>query len=148
MKKRDTDIVIIGAGPVGLFAVFQLGQLGMRSCVIDSLEEVGGQCSALYPEKPIYDIPAYPNIKAGALIKKLMRQIKPFMPEFMLNQKVEKVEEGCEFFTIETSNKIKISAKCILIAAGNGAFGPNKPPLKDIESYEDKSVLYLSLIHI
>ena len=142
MKKRDTDVLIIGAGPVGLFAVFQLGQLGMRCCVVDSLEEVGGQCSALYPEKPIYDIPAYPNIKAGDLIKKLMRQIKPFMPEFVLNQKVEKVEEDCEFFTIETSNKTKISAKCILIAAGNGAFGPNKPPLKDIENYEGKSVFY------
>ena len=142
MKKIDTDVLIVGAGPVGLFAVFQLGQLGMRCCVVDSLEEVGGQCSALYPEKPIYDIPAYPDIKAGDLITALMRQIKPFSPKFILNQKVEKLKQVSNSYNVTTSDQTEICSKCILIAAGNGAFGPNKPPLKDIEQFEDKSIFY------
>ena len=88
---NKTDIIIIGAGPVGLFTVFEAGLLGLNCTLIDNLDKPGGQCAELYPEKPIYDIPAYPNIKAGDLIKKLMKQIEPFMPEFILNQKVQKV---------------------------------------------------------
>ena len=142
MKKINTDVLIIGGGPVGLFSVFELGQLGIRSCVVDSLDEIGGQCSALYPEKPIYDIPAYPVIKAQELIKKLHKQIQPFKPSIILNQRVEKIFDIKDIFRIITSNETEIFAKFIFIAAGSGAFGPNKPPIKDIENYEKKSVFY------
>tara|TARA_A100001015_G_C14663203_1_gene583864 strand:- start:370 stop:675 length:306 start_codon:yes stop_codon:yes gene_type:complete len=93
MKNIETDVLIIGAGPVGLFSVFELGQLGLKCCLVDSLSEIGGQCSALYPEKPIYDIPAYPEIAANELIKKLKEQSNPFKPIFLLNQRVEGLEE-------------------------------------------------------
>ena len=132
MKKIKTDVLIVGAGPVGLFAVFELGQLGIKSCVVDCLEEIGGQCIALYPEKPIYDIPAYPEIKAEELIINLKNQIKPFRPNFFLNQKVEKISEEIDSFNITTSKNNIINAKCILIAAGNGSFGPNRPPIENI----------------
>ncbi len=142
MEKIETDVVIVGAGPVGLFTVFELGQLGIKSCVVDCLEEIGGQCIALYPEKPIYDIPAYPEIKAEDLILKLKNQIKPFKPNFLLNQKVEKISKDNNFFIVTTSKKNLINTKCIIIAAGNGSFGPNKPPLKNIEKFENKSIFY------
>ncbi len=142
MKILDTDVLIIGAGPVGLFSVFELGQLGIRSHLVDSLDEIGGQCSALYPDKPIYDIPAYPNITAGELISKINAQISPFKPTIDLGQKVNKLIKKKESFYVETSNKKKINAKCIIIAAGNGAFGPNKPPMKNINEYEKKSLHY------
>ena len=93
MKKINTDVLIIGAGPVGLFTVFELGQLGMKSCVVDSLEDIGGQCTALYPDKPIYDIPAYPSVTAGELIKNLKKQIDPFKPTLLMNQKVVELEK-------------------------------------------------------
>lgn len=135
----DTDIIIIGAGPVGLFAVFQAGMLGMRCHVIDSQEIIGGQCSALYPEKPIYDIPAYPEIMGAELINKLESQAQPFNPVYHLNQQViEMRQDG----SITTSKNIVISGKAIIIAAGYGSFGPNKPPLKNIENFEGKSVFY------
>ena len=142
MKNINTDVLIVGGGPVGLFAVFELGQLGIKSCVIDCLDEIGGQCSALYPEKPIYDIPAYPVIKAEELVEKLKKQIQPFKPEIILNQKVNKFFEKNNSFQVITSNNVKIDSKCIFIAAGSGAFGPNKPPLKDIDKYENKSIFY------
>ena len=142
MKKISTDVLIIGSGPVGLFSVFELGQLGIRSCIVDSLNEIGGQCSALYPEKPIYDIPAYPVIKAQKLVEKLSQQIQPFKPSIILNQRVEKIFEINNTYKILTSNETEILAKCIFIAAGSGAFGPNKPPINDIENYEEKSVFY------
>ena len=142
MKILDTDVLIIGAGPVGLFSVFELGQLGIRSHLVDSLDEIGGQCSALYPDKPIYDIPAYPNITAGELISKINAQISPFKPTIDLGQKVNKLIKKKESFYVETSNQKKINAKCIIIAAGNGAFGPNKPPMKNINEYEKKSLHY------
>ena len=94
MKKINTDVLIIGSGPVGLFSVFELGQLGIKSCVVDSLNEIGGQCSALYPEKPIYDIPAYPVIKAQELVEKLHKQIQPFKPSIILNQRVLKKKKS------------------------------------------------------
>ena len=142
MKKINTDVLIVGAGPVGLFSVFELGQLGIKSCIVDCLDEIGGQCSALYPEKPIYDIPAYPVINAQELILNLNKQIKPFNPKVLLNQQVEKIIDLDNSFKVFTSSNYEISTKCIFIAAGNGAFGPNKPPIKNIEKFENKSVFY------
>lgn len=138
----ETDVLIIGSGPVGLFCVFELGQLGIKSMVIDSLDEIGGQCSALYPEKPIYDIPAYPEISATDLIKNLSLQIKPFKPIIKLNQKVIELNDIKDRFEIRTTTNVKIIAKCIIIAAGSGAFGPNKPPVENISAFENKSVFY------
>ena len=142
MKRVETDVLIIGAGPVGLFSVFELGQLGMRSCVVDCLDMIGGQCTSLYPQKPIYDIPAYPEISAEQLIEKLNYQIKPFKPEFILGEKVEKFENKNDKFLISTSGNNSIISKCVIIAAGNGAFGPNKQPLENIKDFEKKSIFY------
>ena len=142
MKKIETDVLIIGAGPVGLFSVFELGQLNIKSCLVDSLEEIGGQCTALYPEKPIYDIPAYPEISAKSLIEKLDTQIKPFNPDILLNQRVEKLSFCNSEFNILTSSGVSIKSKCVIIAAGNGSFGPNKPPIMNIGEFENKSVFY------
>lgn len=140
-----TDVVIIGAGPVGLFSVFMCGMSGLRTHVVDPLGEVGGQCSALYPEKPIYDIAAYPAIAAQELIEKLKEQAAPFAPVYHLNQQVTAIEElndsGTDF-KVTTSNGAVINAKSIIIAAGVGAFGPNRPPLEGIEKFEAKSVHY------
>ena len=142
MKKINTDVLIIGAGPVGLFTVFELGQLGMKSCVVDSLENIGGQCTALYPDKPIYDIPAYPSVTAGELINNLKKQIDPFKPTLLMNQKVNELKKHKDFYIVKTSTNNIIESKCIIIAAGNGAFGPNKPPLKNIDSFENKTIFY------
>ena len=142
MKNIETDVLIIGAGPVGLFCVFELGQLGIKSYVMDSLDEIGGQCSALYPEKPIYDIPGYPEITAENLIKEISKQIKPFNPTVDLNQRVEKLNKINKTFRVETTSKKLITAKCIIIAAGSGAFGPNKPPIPNIRQFEGKSLFY------
>ena len=142
MKKIETDVLIIGAGPVGLFSVFELGQLNIKSCLVDSLEEIGGQCTALYPEKPIYDIPAYPEISAKSLIDKLDAQIRPFNPDILLNQRVEKLSFSNSEFNILTSSGVSIKSKCVIIAAGNGSFGPNKPPIINIGEFENKSVFY------
>ncbi|MDR0296720.1 MAG: NAD(P)/FAD-dependent oxidoreductase [Rickettsia sp.] len=139
---HNTDIIIIGAGPVGLFAVFQAGMLGMCCHVVDSQEIIGGQCSILYPEKPIYDIPAYPKIMAEELIAQLILQAKPFDPVYHLNQQVIQLKKEEDYFQITTSNNITITAKAIIIAAGCGSFGPNRPPLSGIEEFEGKSVFY------
>lgn len=143
MTNFKTDIVIVGAGPAGLFSIFEAGMLNMKCHVIDTLENIGGQCSALYPEKPIYDIPAHPKVLACELVELLEKQASPFKPTYHLNQQVQKVdkqEDGS--FIIETSKKISISCKAIIIAAGCGAFGPNRPPLSGIEDFEGKSVFY------
>ncbi|MEN8236641.1 MAG: NAD(P)/FAD-dependent oxidoreductase [Pseudomonadota bacterium] len=138
-----TDIVIIGAGPVGLFAIFECGMLRLKCHVIDALEMAGGQCSALYPQKPIYDIPGFPKISAQGLIDNLKEQAAPFEPIYHFGQQVQKVTPaGSGRFEVETANGTKINAGAIIIAAGVGAFGPNRPPLKGLESYEDKSVFY------
>ncbi|MDZ4736601.1 MAG: NAD(P)/FAD-dependent oxidoreductase [Rhodospirillaceae bacterium] len=146
-ETQITDVAIIGAGPVGLFAVFECGMLKMNCHVIDALEQVGGQCVALYPEKPIYDIPAWPTIDALSLIEKLEEQIHPFQPTFHLDQRVEKLTphrtSGGERWLIETSAGTKIDARAVIIAAGVGAFGPNRPPLDGLERFEGKSVFYL-----
>jgi thioredoxin reductase (NADPH) len=138
----NTDIAIIGAGPSGLFAAFQAGMLGMKSCVIDALDVVGGQCAALYPEKPIYDIPAYPQIMAQELVDNLVKQAEPFKPEYLLSQQVTMLKKDRELFEIGTSKGNLIHAKAVVIAAGAGSFGPNRPPLEGLSSYEGKSVFY------
>ncbi|MCH9753711.1 MAG: NAD(P)/FAD-dependent oxidoreductase [Alphaproteobacteria bacterium] len=138
-----TDVVVIGAGPVGLFSVFELGMLKMKCHIVDTLDFIGGQCSALYPEKPIYDIPAHPSISAQELIDKLEAQIKPFDPTYHLGQQVISVKKNEDkTFDIVTSKNTKINTKSIIIAAGCGAFGPNRPPLENIESFEEKSIIY------
>ena len=137
------DVIIIGAGPSGLFSAFQAGMLGMKSALIDALEVVGGQCAALYPEKPIYDIPAYPEILSQDLVDKLYKQAESFSPKYFLSQQVIGLENHSDFFEVKTSIGNRIQAKVIIIAAGAGSFGPNRPPLEDIESYEGKSIFYL-----
>ncbi len=132
----NCDIAIVGAGPVGLFAVFQAGMLEMRCQVFDALGEVGGQCSALYPEKPIYDIPGYPEIAAIELIDKLGQQIAPFDPVFHLGRTVDGLEEIDGGFQLTAGDEC-ITARAVIIAAGAGAFGPNRPPLEGIEEYEN-----------
>ncbi len=132
-----TDVAIIGAGPVGLFAVFECGMLGMRCHVIDVLEVAGGQCAALYPEKPIYDIPGYPKILAADLIERLRTQADPFDAGYHLGQQVvelQRHEEGR--WLLQTSAGTRINAGAVIIAAGVGAFGPNRPPLCGIEAFE------------
>ena len=142
-KLFKTDVVIIGAGPVGLFAVFELGLLDIKCHLIDILDEVGGQCSELYPEKPIYDIPAIPVCTGQELTDKLMTQIEPFDPKFHLGQMAESIskkEDGT--WTVQTDLGTIIKAKVIVIAAGGGSFVPKKPPLKGLEEFEGKSVFY------
>lgn len=140
---QNTDIVIIGAGPVGLFAIFEAGMMKMKCHVIDSLDFVGGQCTALYPEKPIYDIPAHPSILAEDLIKNLAAQASPFNPQYHLGQTVVKLKQNSDGWLVTTSKKTEIQTKVIIIAAGCGAFGPNRPPLQGIEEYEGKSIFYM-----
>ena len=139
-----TDVAIIGAGPVGLFAVFELGMLKIKSVVIDTLPAVGGQCTALYPEKPIYDIPGFPSVDAADLIANLEQQAAPFAPQYILGEQVvslEKLVTGD--WRLATSSGTVITAKAIIIAAGCGACGPNRPPLQGIEAYEATSVHYM-----
>ena len=141
---NKTDIIIIGAGPVGLFTIFEAGMLKMKCHVIDTLDFIGGQCNALYPEKPIYDIPAHPQISAQDLINNLEEQANPFSPIYHLGQRVEKLErleDGS--FKVRTSKNNIIEGKAVVIAAGCGAFGPHRPPIENIEQYEGKSVFYM-----
>lgn len=143
MTIQTTDLVVIGAGPTGLFSIFEAGMLKMKCHVIDALESIGGQCVALYPEKPIYDIPAHPKVLASELIELLEAQAAPFHPTYHLNQVVEKITKNSDkTFTIETSKNTKINCKAIIIAAGCGAFGPNRPPIANIAEFEGKSVFY------
>lgn len=143
MTIHKTDIVIVGAGPAGLFSIFEAGMLKMKCHVIDTLETIGGQCVALYPEKPIYDIPAHPKVLASELIELLEAQAEPFHPIYHLNQQVQKIDKKDDGnFVVETSKNIKIECKAIIIAAGCGAFGPNRPPLENIEQFEGSSIFY------
>lgn len=143
MEHFQTDIVVVGAGPVGLFAIFEAGMLKMRVHVVDTLEAIGGQCAALYPEKPIYDIPGYPSILAADLVEKLNEQAAPFEPTFHLGQQVNAIAKNSEGFTVTLSSGNTIAATAIIIAAGCGAFGPNRPPLDGLEAYEGTSVFYM-----
>ena len=140
MKK--TDVIIIGAGPVGLFAVHQLGIKGLKAVVIDNLDKAGGQCIELYPDKPIYDIPAVPECTGQQLTERLLEQIKPFGTELFLNERVDEVLQENDNWIVKTNNKNQFVAPNILIAGGVGSFEPRKLPLKDAESLEGKSVFY------
>ncbi len=134
-----TDVAIVGAGPAGLFAVFQCGMLNMRCHVIDALAAAGGQCRALYPEKPIFDIPGYPEIPAGTLIDKLEQQAAPFEPVCHYGQQAAKLEPAADGrWCVETSAGTRIDAAAVIVAAGVGAFGPNRPPLEGLENYENQ----------
>ncbi len=137
-----TDALIIGAGPVGLFAVFELGLLDIKAQLIDILDRPGGQCTELYPEKPIYDIPALPIVTGQQLTDQLMEQIKPFGAQFHLSQMAEKCEKIDGGFRVTTDLGTVIEAKVVIIAAGGGSFMPKKPPLPGIDEYEGKSVFY------
>jgi thioredoxin reductase (NADPH) len=132
----EADVAIIGAGPVGLFAVFECGMLKLRSVLIDALGEIGGQCAALYPEKPIYDIPAWPVIDAAGLIEQLERQIAPFHVRRALGRRVTGLAGAARAFSLETDCGDTVHAKAVIIAAGAGAFGPNRPPIEGLSAYE------------
>ena len=139
----ETDIVIIGAGPVGLFAVFELGLYDLKCHLIDILDRPGGQCAELYPEKPIYDIPAWPEISGQGLTDRLMEQIRPFHPEFHFNRMINeltKLPDGT-FRTVTDEGEV-FHSKVVVIAAGGGSFQPKRPPVPGIEAYEGKSVFY------
>ena len=142
----ETDVVIVGAGPAGLFAVFELGLLDIRSHLIDILPRAGGQCSELYPEKPIYDIPGLPMVTGQGLTDDLLKQIEPFHPTFHFNEMVEGLQSvGAEdkpSFVVTTDAGKTFKAKVVIVAAGGGSFQPKKPPIPGIEAYEHKSVFY------
>ncbi|AEM70021.1 Ferredoxin--NADP reductase [Allomuricauda ruestringensis DSM 13258] len=139
-----TDILIIGAGPTGLFAVFEAGLLQLKCHLIDALPQAGGQCAEIYPKKPIYDIPGFPEVLAGDLVDNLMEQIKPFQPGFTLGERaetIEKLEDGS--FIVTTNKGTKHHAPIVAIAGGLGSFEPRKPLLENLEKYEDNGVAYM-----
>jgi thioredoxin reductase (NADPH) len=139
----ETDVVIVGAGPIGLFAVFELGLIDLKCHLVDILDRPGGQCTELYPEKPIYDIPGIPYITGQDLVDRLLEQIKPFKPEFHLGQMasgLRKLPDGR--WLLSTDAGVDIAAPVVVIAAGGGSFVPKRPPIAGIEAYEGKSVFY------
>lgn len=139
-----TDLCIIGAGPVGLFSVFEAGLLKMRCHLVDVLPQVGGQLSEIYPKKPIYDIPGFPEIKAQELVENLMEQIKPFDPGFTLGERVEKLQKlDGGGFTVETNDGTSIHCKAVVIAGGLGCFEPRKPEIENLLNFEGKGVSYM-----
>lgn len=139
-----TDVLIVGAGPCGLFTVFEAGLLKLKCHLVDALPIPGGQCSEIYPKKPIYDIPGYPSILAGELIDNLMKQIEPFKPGFTLGERAETIEiQEDSSFLLTTNKGTQIQAPVIIIAGGLGSFEPRKPPLDNLEAYEDKGVDYI-----
>lgn len=140
----ETDILIIGAGPTGLFAVFEAGLLKLKCHLIDALPQAGGQCSEIYPKKPIYDIPGFPEVLAGDLVTNLMEQIKPFQPGFTLGERaetIEKLENGS--FIVTTTKGTKHHAPIVAIAGGLGSFEPRKPLLENLNKFEDNGVAYM-----
>jgi thioredoxin reductase (NADPH) len=140
----ETDAVIIGAGPVGLFQVFELGLLEIKAHVIDSLPEIGGQCIELYPDKPIYDIPGFPSVLAGELVDNLMEQAAPFKPGFTLGEaatEIDKQDDGT--FIVTTDKGTQHHAPIVMIAGGLGVFEPRKPPIDTLSNFEDKGVEYI-----
>lgn len=140
----QTDICIVGAGPVGLFAVFEAGLLKMRCHLVDALPQVGGQLSEIYPQKPIYDIPGYPAINAQELVDNLMKQIEPFHPTFTLGERLEKIDrQEDKSFIVTTSEQTQIHCKVIVIAGGLGCFEPRKPAVEKLEEFEGKGVAYM-----
>ena len=142
-ETQSTDIAIIGAGPVGLFAVFEAGMLEMRCHVVDALDAPGGQCTALYSEKPIYDIPGHPEIDGGALVEALLAQEGPFAPVYHLGHRIERLSPlDDDGWRLESDKGLVIEARAVIVVAGGGAFGPNRPPLAGIEAYEGTAVFY------
>jgi thioredoxin reductase (NADPH) len=140
----QTDILIIGAGPVGLFTVFEAGLLKLKCHLIDSLGQPGGQLTEIYPKKPIYDIPGYPSVLAGELVDNLMKQIEPFKPGFTLGERAEKLEEiGDKMYKVTTNKGTELCAPVIAIAGGLGVFEPRKPPISNIDQFEDRGVDYI-----
>ncbi|MGI0106822.1 NAD(P)/FAD-dependent oxidoreductase [Salinimicrobium sp. WS361] len=138
-----TDILIIGAGPTGLFTVFEAGLLKLKTHLIDALPQPGGQCSEIYPKKPIYDIPAFPEILAGDLVNNLMEQIKPFSPGFTLGERAETIEKlEDDTFVVTTNKGTQHNAPVVAIAGGLGSFEPRKPPIPNISDFEDRGVAY------
>ena len=144
-----TDCLIIGGGPVGLFAVFELGILGLDSHVVDNLDKIGGQCAELYPDKPIYDIPALPECTGLSLIENLQKQIKPFNTPFHLNERINEISNHENVCKLKTSSDKVFETPNIFIAGGVGSFEPRKPPIENVSKFENKGIQYsLSLIHI
>lgn len=140
---KETDIIIIGAGPTGLFAVFEAGLLKLKCHLIDALPQPGGQLAELYPKKPIFDIPGYPSVGAGELIDNLMEQIKQFQPQFTLSETAQTIEKlGENSFIVTTNKGTQIKGKAVAIAGGLGTFEPRKPEIENIEAYEEKGVEY------
>lgn len=142
-SSHKTDVVIVGAGPVGLFAVFQCGMLGLKTHVVETLSDLGGQCTALYPEKPIYDIPGFPEIQAADLIARLEAQARPFDPVYHLGVAAQDLTPEGGGWRVGLSDGRSLVCGAVLIAAGAGAFGPNRPPLEGIEACEGRSVFYM-----
>lgn len=144
LEMIKTDIIIIGAGPVGLFTIFEAGLLKLRCHLIDSLPQPGGQCSEIYPKKPIYDIPGFPSILAGELVDNLMEQAAPFKPGFTLGEAAVKIDKVSENeFIVTTDKGTEHSAPIVMIAGGLGVFEPRKPPIENITDFEDKGVEYI-----
>jgi len=143
-QQIKTDICIIGAGPVGLFTVFEAGLLKMRCHLIDALPQVGGQLSEIYPQKPIYDIPGYPEVKAQELVDRLMEQIAPFQPTFTLGERVDTLErQPDDSFMLITNDKTEVACQVVVIAGGLGCFEPRKPEIAGLEEFEGKGVAYM-----
>ena len=139
---NKTDVLIIGAGPTGLFCAHQLGIIGLSCQIVDNLDKVGGQCIELYPDKPIYDIPAIPECTGGELTDNLFKQIKPFNIKFHLNERVEELKKVENRWNVKTSGGVKFDVSAIVIAGGVGSFEPRKFPLKDCENFEGNSLFY------
>ena len=137
-----TDCLIVGAGPVGLFAIFELGILGLSAHVVDNLDKIGGQCAELYPDKPIYDIPGLPECTGLSLVENLQKQIEPFKTQFHLNERIDSIKNEKDLWLVTTSKGKKFVTPNIFIAGGVGSFEPRKPPLENVAKYEDKGVSY------
>lgn len=141
-QPNERKVAIVGGGPVGLFAVFALGQVGLESIVIDTQPALGGQCAALYPTKPIYDIPTHAAVTGGELVSMLRGQAAPYDPEYVLGRSVETIEENDGGFRLGLSDKSMCDVSAVVLAVGAGAFGPNRPPIDDLEKFEPQSVYY------
>jgi thioredoxin reductase (NADPH) len=136
------DVLIIGGGPVGIFSIFACGMQNLSCVLVDALDELGGQCAKIYPEKAIYDIPGYPKITGRELVNNLIEQARPFKADIVLNSAIEKIEKEDGIFKAKTASGLVIEAKAIIIAAGSGIFEPNRPNLEGILEQENKSVFY------